>query len=212
MTPYYEHAGITIYHGDCREILPTLPKFDLVLTDPPYGINAARDRRSQKNGWNDYPAGGWDKERPSDGAIVGAVAAGEACILWGGNYFTDLLPVSSKWLIWDKMQSDFSLADAELAWTSLEGAIRRFNYSRAAALQDGKQHATQKPTALMKWCLSFAPDAKTVLDPFLGSGTTLVACKAMGLQATGIEVCEEYCEIAAKRLRQEVFDFGTVTA
>jgi DNA modification methylase len=206
--PYYEHAGIAIYHGDCREILPTLPKCDLLLTDPPYGIfgNDSEGRHDAANGWAQYGVPVWDKE-PADRATIELCRmAAKRSIIWGGNYFH--LPPSMGWLIWNKMQRNFSLADAEMAWTSERKATRIFDYSRRAALQDGKSHPTQKPLALMKWCLSLFPDARTVLDPYCGSGTTLVAAKAMGLQATGIEIEERYCEIAAHRLSQEVFNFS----
>lgn len=143
--PYYEENGIQIFHGDCRDVLPSLPRTDLVLTDPPYGINAARDRNSQRWGWNDYPAGGWDTERPTKETLDMLLLAGKRAIIWGGNYFADMLPASSKWLIWDKGQTDFSLADAELAWCSWDGAVRRKLLSRARALQEGKHHATQSP-------------------------------------------------------------------
>jgi len=208
MTPYYEHAGISIFCGDCREILPQLPKCDLLLTDPPYGINAARDRNSQKWGWRDFGINGWDAERPSDETLKKCMAAARHSIIWGGNYFPALLMPESKWLIWDKGQTDFSLADCEMAFCSWNGAIRRINYSRALALQEAKQHATQKPVPVMNWCIMQAPDAcDTILDPFMGSGTTLRAAKDLGRRAIGIEIEERYCEIAAKRLAQEVFDF-----
>lgn len=104
-----------------------------------------------------------------------------------------------------------------MAWTTFNRALRIFRYRWNGFLvdptsTDDRVHPTQKPLALMKWCLGFAPDAKTVIDPFMGSGTTLEACKARGIAATGIEIEERYCEIAAKRLSQEVFDFGEVTA
>ena len=208
MKPYYEHAGITIYHGDCREILPQLPKMDAVITDPPYGINAARSRNSQKWGWTDFEVTGWDKERPSAELLRSVAMSAPITCIWGGNYFTDALPLGHKWLIWDKCQTDFSLADAELAWTNTQGAIRRISYSRALAMQDGKDHPTQKPIAVMQWCIrQVAPNAEVILDPFMGSGTTLVAAKNLGRKAIGIEIEERYCEIAAKRLAQEVFDF-----
>ena len=208
MRPYYEADGIVIYHGDCREVLPGLPVEGVVLTDPPYGINAARTRNSQRWGWTDFQVTGWDKVRASGDLVAMAVAHGHRAIVWGGNYFTDVLPPSARWLIWDKGQTDFSLADAELAWCSWPGAIRRRVFSRGAALQDGKQHPTQKPVEIMQWCLTFAEGS--VLDPFMGSGTTLVAAKNLGRRAIGIEIGERYCEIAAKRLAQGVLDFGGV--
>ena len=118
----------------------------------------------------------------------------------GGNYFTDHLPPTMRWLIWDKGQRGFSLADCEVAWTSQNNAMRIFDYARAKALQDGKKHPTQKPIALMEWCLGFVKDASTILDPFMGSGTTLVACQKMGRAGTGIELDPEYFEIACRRV------------
>jgi site-specific DNA-methyltransferase (adenine-specific) len=177
----------------------------LLLTDPPYGINADRDRNSQANGWVDYGSSGWDKIRVSDELLSECRSHAKYKCIWGGNYFA--LPPIMGWLCWDKGQRDFSLADGELAWTSENRAMRIFTYSRAQALQDGRVHPTQKPIALMKWCISLFPATKTVLDPFCGSGTTLVAAKDMGLLAAGIEAEERYCEIAANRLRQSVLNF-----
>lgn len=215
--PYYEHSGQTIYLGDCREILPTLPKFDLLLTDPPYGIERANGMGGQGygfgNGVKRQPksyAGNWDSERPSPETIKVCVDHCPTSILWGGNYFADLLPMGKKWLVWDKCQTMPSFSDAELAWTNLEGSavkMFRWNGSGLMAVEQNRSHPTQKPLGLFKWCLSLFPDAQSVLDPFLGSGTTLVAAKAMGLTGVGIELHEPYCEIAAKRLSQEVFDF-----
>jgi hypothetical protein len=202
--PYYEEDGITIYHADCHEILPSLPKVDLVLTDPPYGINAARKRNSQKYGWSDFEVVGWDVERSSPELIKLAVLGGMAAIVWGGNYFSDALAPSSKWLVWDKGQTDFSLADVELAWCSWNGAARRIILPRSVALQDGKVHPTQKPLAVMAWCIAQAGRPETIIDPFMGSGTTLVAAKNFGCRAIGIEIEEKYCEIAVQRLAQEV--------
>lgn len=202
MTWHEEQIGdARLILGDCREVLPTLDKVDAVVTDPPYGINAARDRKSEKHGWRDYPDGGWDKERPTPAVIKALLGAGHNAIIWGGNYFTDTLPPSGKWFIWDKCQQDFSLADCELAWCSFDGATRRINYARSKALQDGKEHPTQKPVEVMRWCLERLPDGcKTVLDPFMGSGTTGVACARLGLSFVGIEVSEHYFDIACKRI------------
>jgi site-specific DNA-methyltransferase (adenine-specific) len=202
--PYYEDDAVTIYHGDCREILPTLPPVDLVLTDPPYGVTIIKGGGRGMNGWKDYSANGeWDKTPPSDALIEQVVAAGSSAIVWGGNYFK--LPISMGWLVWDKGQRNFSLADGELAWTTESRALRIFSFARAAALRETKkEHPTQKPIALMRWCLEFFPDAQTILDPFMGSGTTLRAAKDLGRKAIGIEIEERYCEIAAKRMAQTV--------
>ena len=202
--PYYEDtkAGIVIYHGDCRDVLPELPSVDLVLTDPPYGIGedggACRTRGAP--GYSKHPKMGWDKAPPDAATFAIVLAAAKDHVIWGGNYFTDKLPVSRGWLYWQKlMGGDFS--DGELAWTSRAMALRE--YTKANKGGD-HQHPTQKPVELMRWCLGFFPNALTILDPFMGSGTTLRAAKDLGRKAIGIEIEERYCEIAAKRLSQEV--------
>lgn len=201
MTPV--HIGnATLYCGDCLEILPTLPKVDAVVTDPPYGINHARDRNSQKDGWVDYPCSGWDKERPSADVFAAMLAASDSQIIWGGNYFTDYLPPTMQWLVWDKGQRNFSLADCEFAWSSQRKAARIFDYPRSRALQDGKQHATQKPITLMEWCVSLLGNPHTILDPFMGSGTTGVACANLGRKFIGIEIEPKYFDIACERIEQ----------
>lgn len=213
MTPYYEHAGITIYHGDCREILPHVTA-DVVVTDPPYGIGEARGKNKTRGGVcpaTDYGVAAWD-DAPIDAPLLGLVlsAAPHTCI-FGGNYYA--LPPTSCWLVWDKDNTgDF--ADCELAWTNWKMAVRRIRYRWNGMLQEPglpkekRQHPTQKPMPVIKWVLGLAPSTGTVLDPFMGSGTTLVAAKQLGRKAIGIELEERYCEIAAKRLAQEVFDFG----
>ena len=201
MTPYYQDDACTIYHGDCREILPTLGRFDLLLTDPPYGIGqdggAQRTRGSKrKNG----PKLGWDSSRPSGDMFDAMFDATSSQVIWGGNYFADMLPASRGWLYWEKlMGGDFS--DGELAWTSRDAVLKQFKKAKQTS---ERLHPTQKPLAVIRWCASFFPDAKTVLDPFMGSGTTLVAAKLEGRRAVGIELEERYCEIAANRLSQGV--------
>jgi DNA modification methylase len=190
----------TMYLGDCKDILPELPKVNAVITDPPYGINAARDRHSEKDGWVDYPGSGWDKERPERAVFDLMLSKAEHMIVWGGNYFTDYLPPTMQWLVWDKGQRDFSLADCEFAWSSQRKASRIFDYPRALALKDGKQHATQKPVALMDWCMDILGYPGIVLDPFMGSGTTGVSCVNLGKQFLGIEVNPLYFDIACQRI------------
>jgi site-specific DNA-methyltransferase (adenine-specific) len=168
----------TLYLGDCMEVMPLVGKVDAILTDPPYGI--ARDYlKAGKSGeWSKLYGEQieWDDSAPQI-ALEAAIQLTNDAIVWGGNYFT--LPPKRGWLIWDKMQQHTS-GHAELAWTSLDVPIRNFAYCRAQLASEGKQHPTQKPVALMQWCLSFLPDAETILDPFMGSGTTLVACAKMG--------------------------------
>ncbi len=205
MKPYYDHAGIQIFHGDCREILPHLPKVDLLLTDPPYGAGyAANPIVGKGKSVSNHKPQDWDDEVPG-AALELAMSKSRQQIIWGGNYF--MLPPSRCWLIWYKRDSPPSMADAELAWVSRDGNAKLFDFPIAALNGERVGHPTQKPVALMKWCLSFFPEASTVLDPFAGSGASLVAAKAMGLSAIAIEKDESFAEIAAKRLAQEVFDF-----
>ena len=209
-TPYYDEGGITIYHADCRDILPHLPKVDLVLTDPPYGIGKDGQKPSDGDhgGRKAYEFLGWDGERPSEYMMGLILVAGDKHIIWGGNYFADYLPAQMKWLVWDKGQR-INQSDGELAWTSLGGALRINTFNRVELLRDGAEHPTQKPLRLIKWCLNQAPDAHTILDPFMGSGTTLVAAKDLGRRAIGIEIEEKYVEIAIRRLQQEVLPLTT---
>jgi|SRR3974390_115674 len=221
MTPYYDHAGITIFCCDCREILPHLPKVDAVITDPPYGINADLKQANRANKQNgkalapsrDYKISGWDTSTPSRWLIERLLKVSRWQIIWGGNYFE--LPPSTCWLVWDKDNGDNGYADCELAWTNLKKAIRRKRYQWMGMLQehmDTKEerwHPTQKPVPVMQWAISQLPEpCETILDPFMGSGTTLVAAKNLGRKAIGIEICREYCDIAIRRLEQEVLPFG----
>lgn len=213
--PYYadERAGIYIIHGDCRDILPHLDPVDLVLTDPPYGIGADRNLRANKQHGQaaapskDYGAGDWDG-KPADNALLDLVVSkGSKAIVFGGNYFS--LPPSSCWLVWDKDNGDNGYADCELAWTNLEKAVRRIKYRWMGMLQqdmknkEPRWHPTQKPVPVMAWAMQHGGGAN-VLDPFMGSGTTLRAAKDFGRRFIGIEIEERYCEIAAKRMAQEV--------
>ncbi len=186
--------------GDCREVLPSLPKCDLILTDPPYGIGADTHAGKAENGWTQYGPGGWDIERPAPWLFGLMQEKANDCVIWGGNYFADLLPPSMRWLVWDKGQRNFSLADCEFAWTNQQLAARVLTLSRGEAMQDGKEHPTQKPLRLMLWCLDMHQKAATVCDPFMGSGTTGVACARMGKRFTGIEREPKYFEISCERI------------
>jgi len=194
-------GNATLYLGDCRDILPTLPKVDAVITDPPYGINAEKAGGRGVGGWNKFEVMGWDQVRPTREVFDLILSAAPVQIIWGGNYFTNFLPPTMQWLVWDKGQRNFSLADCEFAWSSQTRAARIFTYSRGAALQDGKEHPTQKPIALMEWCIEqLANKPKTILDPFMGSGTTGVACMNLGRRFIGIEREPKYFEIACRRI------------
>lgn len=212
MTPYYDNSGITIYHGDSRDVLPTLSRCDLLLTDPPYGIGEARGKNKTRTHAalaTDYGVANWDDE-PVDSALLAlALSKARWQILFGGNFYS--VAPSSCWLVWDKDNTgDF--ADCELAWTNLPKSVRKIRWRWNGMLQEhgGKKkeprwHPTQKPVEVIKWAIGQAPpECASILDPFMGSGTTLRAAKDLGRRAIGIEIEEKYCEIAAKRLAQEV--------
>ena len=206
-TPYYEEPGIVIYHADCRDILPHLPKVDLVLTDPPYGISYDASH-SKYRGGIDRGIAAWDIG-PFDPSPV--LSLQSETIMWGGNCFSSL-PPSVGWLAWVKTArdgADIRQADMELAWTNCIRRPRVFHHLWIGAYRESESgfrnwHPTQKPEALMRWCLALKPGAGLVLDPFMGSGTTLVAAKQLGRRAIGIEIEEKYCAIAVDRLRQEM--------
>jgi DNA modification methylase len=208
VTPYYQDEAVCVYWGDCREVLPFLPKTDLLLTDPPYGIGEARGKnrtRSNATAATDYGVSDWDDAVPPRWVLEQAMERTTHHIVWGGNYFD--LPPSSCWLVWDKDNTgDF--ADCELAWTNLKKAVRRLRYRWNGMLQEPgcrkevRVHPTQKPEAVMRWALMQAPDGCNVLDPFMGSGTTLVAAKRLGRKAIGIERERKYCDLAIERLAQ----------
>lgn len=190
-----------LLQGDCRDVLPVLPKVDAVVTDPPYGIGesgGAQRTRSRRGYAKHEKLSDWDSQRPEDGIFAGMLEAAESQIIWGGNYFADILPASKGWLYWKKlMGGDF--ADGELAWTSLDRALRE--YTQCPKGMD-KAHPCEKPEGLMRWCLSFLPDSQTILDPFMGSGTTGVAAVQMGRDFIGIEREEKYFDIACRRIEE----------
>jgi DNA modification methylase len=201
MKPYYEHAGITIYHGDCDDVLEVWEgrrsqSFDLLLTDPPYGIGIHKSPRlAISRGFVDS----WDNQTLPEQLMTAKRFARHA-IVWGGNYY-DLGPCRG-FLIWDKQNDGMDFADCELAWTTFD-KVARIIRKRPMNMDGGTVHPTQKPEEVIRWSLLQAPQSQTILDPFMGSGTTLVAAKRLGKQATGIEREERYCEIAAQRLQQE---------
>ena len=201
MKPYYQDDYVTLYHGDCREIVPTLGKFDLLLTDPPYGIKAAGKTFHNKSGQIIIADAAWDDKATSSRLLLELAQQAIAVIIWGGNYYG--LPAGRCWLVWDKVNDGRTYAEAELAWTNLDSVVR-VHRERSIGMDGGKRHPTQKTQKLMEWCIGFVPDAQTILDPFAGSGTTGRAAKDLQRKCTLIELEERYCEVAANRLRQEV--------
>ncbi len=186
--------------ADCREVLPTLGKVDAVVTDPPYGIGEDGGKFRGRTGQNIrvLPKMGWDAIRPERAVFDLILQAADEHIIWGGNYFADMLPPSKGWLYWQKlMGGDFS--DGELAWTSRDRALREFT---CCPKGKGGLHPTQKPVEVMQWCLALLPEAGTILDPFMGSGTTGVACANLGRRFIGIEREPSYFDIACRRIEE----------
>ena len=187
--------------GDCLEVMPLLGKVNAVVTDPPYGLGDWNNRGSNKNrSFDSDKTGEWDQ--PITQAHVDAIRDGsDAQIIWGGNYLLDFLPRTKQMFIWNKMVRGMHFNDCEIAWCSqFKDASRVFDYSPASA--EKKLHPTQKPIALMEWCLGFLPNAQTILDPFMGSGTTLVACAKLGRKGIGIELDPGYFQIACDRVQK----------
>lgn len=190
-----EIGNAVLYLGDCREVLPTLPKVDAIITDPPYGISA--NKMTLGKGKKDFDRGGaWDEGRPDIAWIPDF--ARWFCV-WGGNYFADVLPPTNDILVWHKLNDGRSFSECEFAWTNAgkQARIRQHHWSG-----EEKSHPTQKPMAVMEWSLGFFPEAQSVLDPFMGSGTTGVACMKLGRRFIGIELEPRYFDIACKRIEQ----------
>jgi site-specific DNA-methyltransferase (adenine-specific) len=224
MKPYYEDPWVTIYHADCREVLPSLDwKGVAVVSDPQYGIGFnTQAKRTRKTGlafgkksaelsrdpkWK--PLQNSDKT-PFDPTPL---LAFEEAILWGANNYAHLLPPTRGWLVWDKLgdKAPSNFGDCELAWTSFDRSIRVWRQlwrGLARAGEDNmsrngiKLHACQKPAELMRWCIQFTT-FPIILDPYMGSGTTLLAAKDLNRKAIGIEIEESDCEKAALRLSQD---------
>lgn len=214
--PYYDDGnGIVIYHGDCREILPLLPKVDLVLTDPPYGINMSHGFNGRVGfGGNGVPIDRrkypdqWDDTRPDPDTFKLILSKCQSAIIFGGNFFADILPQSQHWLVWDKLNTMPTFGDCELAWTNFDRkSVKKkvVEWNGLLGKERERFHPTQKPIELMIWCIeAYSKVGSLILDPFGGSGTTARAAKNTGRKCILIEAEEKYCEIAARRLGQEV--------
>jgi len=186
-----------IFNEDCLETMKRMEdnSVDLILTDPPFGIGLSSNPIRQK-----HESKEWDNEIPSDEIFAEIFRVSKNQIIWGANYFN--LPPSKSFLIWDKKQPyDFTLAMAELAYTSYNFPAKIYSHSNRG--DEVKHHPTQKPLRLMDFCLQYArerEEIKIVYDPFAGSGTTLVATKSLGLNYIGSEMDEDYYKIILKRL------------
>jgi DNA modification methylase len=198
MTPYYQDSAVTIFHGDCREILPTLGTVDAVVTDPQYGLGDRMQGGTWGSALKYSDMRKWDSAPDTD-RVMSLLSISPVVVVWGGNNYP--LPPSRCWLVWDKQNAVATMADCEFAWVNLDMPAKRFSWPVG---RHDFGHPTQKPLPLMVWTLQIIKTPGVILDPFMGCGTTLRAAKDLGRKAIGIEIEERYCEIAAKRMSQEV--------
>ena len=193
--------SVQLYHGDCLEFMRTLPagSVDAVVTDPPYGIDIGSSNRLCIS--RGFAGQSWDKER-NVAEVSFIVSLGVPLVLWGGNYYADILPPSRGWLVWDKNNDGRDFGEFELAWTSADKPARRYK-KFPVGMDGGKVHPTQKPIELMIWCMEYLgiPKGATVFDPFMGSGTTGVACVQTGRNFIGCEIDAGYFKIAQRRIK-----------
>lgn len=199
----------TLYLGDCGNILPTLSPHDAMVTDPPYGIGEADGKNISRRGLaraRDYGHDDWDDSPISDDLMMVAIRSAKWAIIFGGNYYS--MPPSSCWLVWDKCNGANDFADCELAWTNLKKAVRLIRFPWSGFIMGGGEkrgdHPTQKPVTVMTWALNHLPlGVHTVVDPFMGSGTTGVSCARLGCSFTGIEKEQKYFDAACRRIEAE---------
>jgi DNA modification methylase len=199
---------VELYNVDCLEFMKTLPdkSVDAVITDPPYGIGECQDKvmsRGKLAKPIDYGTFDWDKQPANQEQIDNCRRTSNNQVIFGGNYF--VLPPSSSWIVWDKLNGNNDFADCELAWTSHKKAVRKFTYLWNGMIKQKPEerfHPTQKPLALMKWVIeNYTKESDTIFDPFMGSGTTGVACVQTGRNFIGCEIDEGYFKIAQKRIK-----------
>ena len=204
-----EIGDATLHLGDCKDILPTLPKVDAVITDPPYGINenskkvASRGKLAEPTNYGSF---NWDKKPIDHDFLHEIISFGKHAIIFGGNYYS--MPAASCWLVWDKQNGSNDFADCELAWTNLPKAVRIFRHLWNGMIRAGEEkgqqrvHPTQKPIAVMQWCIEMAGMPEVILDPFMGSGTTGVAALRLGRKFIGVEREPKYFDIACRRIEE----------
>lgn len=200
-----------IIQGDCLEVMRGMPDkcVDLVLTDPPYGIKMDKGFEGF-GGFGEpiarkrYEDDDWDSERPSKEYFDEMLRVGKTVLIFGGNYFADILPTSTHWLVWDKLNTMPTFSDCELIWTSsARKSVKKYTHlwNGLIGKESFRVHPTQKPVELLKLLVNdYSEEGQTILDPFLGSGTTAVACKQLKRNFIGIEISQKYCDIAQQRL------------
>lgn len=212
--PYYQSENVTLYCADNAEVFPLLSGTETVIADPPYGMNLEQRSGTGRSkcalAMDEYRVEGDDRPfDPSPWLVFPAV------VLWGANHYAHRLPASRQWLVWDKREGGTSddQADCELAWTNASGPERLLHHRwrgmiKASEKTETRVHPTQKPVALMEWCIEQVGQAHTILDPFMGSGTTGVAAVRLGRKFIGIEIDEGYCQIAKRRIQEAEHAFA----
>jgi site-specific DNA-methyltransferase (adenine-specific) len=213
---------INIYNQDCLEAMKLMKdnQFDLAIVDPPYGIGVNKGGHTLAGNGNfkggnfkvkakKYDGGEWDSERPTQEYFKELQRVSKNQIIWGGNYFSDLLPASSCWVVWDKDNGDSYQADCELAFCSFNTAVRKFRFRWWGLLQENMKnkeqriHPTQKPVKLYEWLLmNYAKEGDKILDTHLGSGSIAIACHNLGYNLEGYELDKEYYDNALKRIKE----------
>jgi DNA modification methylase len=198
-----------LYFGDCADVIGRLGTVDAVITDPPYGIG-----NWSSGGGNSITQAQademnvWDKSAPPEKVLREAISLGRVAVVWGGNYLMDVLGKCRAPMVWDKGLRGMHFADGEMAWTNFDwGTLRILNFPLASGDTKGRKvHPTQKPTRVMAWSLEQAKIEKgmTVLDPFMGSGTTGVVCAMLGVNFIGIERDADYYKLACDRIAHEL--------
>ena len=200
-----------VYNKDCVAGMREYPDkyFDLAIVDPPYGIGAENHAGNAENGWKQWDKKNWDSSIPNEEYFTELFRVSKNQMIWGGNYFANLLPNSQGWIFWDKGQRNFSLADGELCWTSFKKSLRVFEMARAkakASIGYEKIHPTQKPIELYDFCLYFAKleQGDKILDTHLGSGSSRIAAYRNGFDFVGFELDKDYYEAQEKRFKTEL--------
>lgn len=195
-----------VFNTDCIEYMRTLPDkaFQLAIADPPYEISRAGHRRDAKYGWKQFEQKEWDNERPTKAFFDELERVSENRIIWGANFFADMLQPSRGWIVWDKGQRGLDMSDGELAFSSFGSVLRIYTLNRVALLQEGTIHPTQKPVALYAWLLkNYAKPGDRIFDPMMGSQSSRIAAYKLGFDYVGCELDKEYFDKGCERFNRE---------